>query len=224
MYAPAMAARLVGLDQGRVRRWLRGYEYTYAPKASLPKRRKQSPLVARGGAADSRYASFLDLIDLLFVRQFVEHGISVQKLRQALNEAGTLIGDHHFARRTFWTEGRNIYLQVKEKPAEALLQLLSNGQWVIAPVIKQIAHQIDFEEATGISSRWYPMGKETPVVVDPRLGFGAPAIAGRGIQTANVFDLYRGEEGSIDRVAEWLDLAKDDVRAAVRFEEKLAAA
>lgn len=68
------------------------------------------------------------------------------------------------------------------------------------------------------------MGKDTPVVVDPRFNFGAPAVAGRGIQTANVFDLYRGERGDVDRVAAWLDLPPDDVRAAVRFEQKLAAA
>ena len=61
MYASAMAARLVGLDPGRVRRWLRGYEYVYAPKTSAPRRRTQSPLVARDGAAESSYASFLDL-------------------------------------------------------------------------------------------------------------------------------------------------------------------
>jgi hypothetical protein len=65
---------------------------------------------------------------------------------------------------------------------------LSGGQWVIAPIIKEVAHQIEFDQVTGISARWYPMGKDTPVVVDPRFNFGAPAVAGRGIQTANVFD------------------------------------
>lgn len=109
MYAPAMVSRLVGLEPGRVRRWLRGYEYFYASKTSQARRRRQSPLIGRHGAAGSSYASFLDLIDLLFVRQFVEHGISVQKLRKALHEASALIGDHHFARRKFWTDGRNIY-------------------------------------------------------------------------------------------------------------------
>jgi hypothetical protein len=80
MYSPAMASRLVGLESSRVRRWLQGYEYTY------------------------QYASFVDLIDLLFVKKFVEHGISVQRLRKALDEAVDLTGEHHFAHRRFWTE------------------------------------------------------------------------------------------------------------------------
>ena len=72
MYSQAMASRLVGLGSSRVRRWLHGYEYTYAPKTSAAKnRRRQSPLVRRRGALGSKYASFVDLIDLLFVKKFV---------------------------------------------------------------------------------------------------------------------------------------------------------
>ena len=200
MYSPAMASRLVGLESSRVRRWLQGYEYTY------------------------QYASFVDLIDLLFVKKFVEHGISVQRLRKALEEAVDLTGDHHFAQRRFWTDGRKIFLQIKDKPAEALLELLSGGQWVIAPIIKQVAHQIEFDAITGVSTRWFPLGKDKSVVVDPSVAFGAPTIAGRGVQTANVFDLYQGEKRNITRVASWLDLPENAVRDAVEFERTLAAA
>lgn len=184
----------------RVRRWLQGYEYTY------------------------QYASFVDLIDLLFVKKFVEHGVSVQRLRKALEEAVDLTRDHHFAQRRFWTDGRKIFLQIKDKPAEALLELLSGGQWVIAPIIKQVAHQIEFDAITGLSTRWFPLGKDKSVVVDPSVAFGAPTIAGRGVQTANVFDLYEGEGRNIGRVSAWLDLPPEAVHNAVEFEQALAAA
>jgi len=200
MYSPAMASRLVGLESSRVRRWLQGYEYTRP------------------------YASFVDLIDLLFVKKFVEHGISVQRLRKALEEAVDLTGDHHFAQRRFWTDGRKIFLQIKDQPAEALLELLSGDQWVIAPIIKQVAHQIEFDAVTGVSTRWFPLGKDKSVVVDPSVAFGAPTIAGRGVQTANVFDLYEGEGRSIRRVSAWLDLPSAVVQHAVEFEQALAAA
>jgi uncharacterized protein (DUF433 family) len=225
MYSPAMASRLVGLEPSRVRRWLQGYEYTYTPKTSAPKgRRRQSPLVHRRGALGSQYASFVDLIDLLFVKKFVEHGISVQRLRKALEEAVDLTGEHHFAQRRFWTDGRKIFLQIKDKPAEALLELLSGGQWVIAPIIKHVAHQIEFDANTGVSTRWFPLGKDKSVVVDPSVAFGAPTIAGRGVQTANVFDLYEGEGRNIGRVSAWLDLPPNVVQHAVEFEQALAAA
>jgi len=163
MYSPAMASRLDGLEPSRVERWLQGYEYTYEPKTSAAKgRRRQSPLVRRRGAFGSQYASFVDLIDLLFVKKFVEHGISVQRLRKALEEAVHLTGESHFAQRRFWTDGRKIYLQIKDKPAEALLELLSGGQWVIAPIIKQVAHQIEFDAITGVSIRWFPSVRTNP--------------------------------------------------------------
>jgi uncharacterized protein (DUF433 family) len=75
-----------------------------------------------------------------------------------------------------------------------------------------------------ISKRWFPLAKEKAVVVDPAVAFGAPTIAGRGIQPANVFDLYRGESRNLNRVAEWLDLPTDAVESAVEFERALAAA
>ena len=224
-YSPTLAARLVGLRPERVRRWLRGYEYDYArpTRAAQRVRRRQKPLVRSRSQGDSSFASFLDLIDLLFVKSFVEHGISIQKLRRALTEAEELLGDRHFARRRFWTDGRNIYVEVRER-SDALLQLLANGQWAIAPIIQEIAHSIDFQRESGFAERWYPLGRQEPVVIDPLVAFGAPAIAGKGLETANVYDLYRAERERVDSVCSWMDLDPNEVTAAVRFEQTLQAA
>lgn len=121
-------------------------------------------------------------------------------------------------------DGRKMYLQVKDKPAEALLELLSGGQWVIAPVITQVAQQIEFDDRTGFSKRWFPLGKDHVIVVDPSIAFGSPSIVGHGIQTANVFDLYRGEGRNIDRTSAWLNLPPDVIKTAVEFEERILAA
>ena len=80
MYPAAEAARFVGLSAVRVRRWLKGYEYDYD---SI--RRKQRPVIKLKGTIGTSYASFLDLVDLLFAKRFIEHGVSLQKLRKALD-------------------------------------------------------------------------------------------------------------------------------------------
>jgi hypothetical protein len=49
-------------------------------------------------------------------------------------------------------------------------------------------------------------------------------VAGRGIETASVFDLFVGEDGNMQRVCSWLDLNKHEVDAAVRYERRLSAA
>ncbi len=224
MYSPTLAARLVGLRPERVKRWLRGYEYKYPPlgQANIQKRR-QKPVVHRSGALGSPFASFLDLVDLLFLKSFLKHGISLQKLRQALTEAENLLGGHHFAHKDFWTDGKNIYLQVRDK-SDALMQLLSQGQWVIAPIILQVAHQIEFDKPTGLAERWFPLGPEKYVVLDPRISFGAPTIFKRGVETASIFDLFEAEDRNLKRVCAWMKVEPPEAEAAITFEQGLLAA
>ena len=111
---------------------------------------------------------------------------------------------------------------MKEK-GEAILELLSGGQWVIAPVIRELAEQIEFDSPSGLARRWYPMGPEGLVVLDPMVSFGRPAIVGKGLATSNVFDFFFGEKGQIDAVCSWMDLRPEEVEATVEFEERLAA-
>ena len=120
-YAAAEAGRLVGLTAERVRRWLRGYGYSYGDAV-----RGQPPVVRQGRGLPSPYASFLDLVDLLFVKRFLDHGVSLQKVRRALDEAREVLGTNHFARQTFFTDGGAIFLRLKEGAQE--------GRGVVVPV------------------------------------------------------------------------------------------
>ncbi|MFH0793172.1 MAG: DUF433 domain-containing protein [bacterium] len=224
-YPAAEAARLIGLHPTRVRRWLRGYQYRYKTDPGEFSIREQEALIQRGATRGTTYASFLDLIDLLFARQFLDYGISLQKLRKALDEARAILKTDHFARQTFFTDGRNVYLQVKDSDdhSDAILELLSNGQWVIAPVIRALAHRIEFDKPSGLARRWYPKGPSGLVVLDPSISFGRPSIVGRGVPTAAVYDLYLAERKKLRRVCKWMDLKTDEVQAAVSFEMKIAA-
>ena len=220
-YPVAEAGRLVGLTAGRVRRWLRGYEYSYGNAV------RGQPPVLQGSGTHGLYVSFLDLVDLLFVKQFLDHGVSLQKVRRALDEARNILGTEHFARQTFFTDGGTIFLELQkgafEDRGDAILELMSGGQWVIAPVIRQLAQQIDFESPEGLASRWYPLGRNRPVVLDPMVSFGAPAIAGRGVKTINIHDLFVAEDESLATVRTWWDLTDAEIQAAVDFERQLAA-
>ena len=193
-----------------------GYGYSYGDAV-----RHQPPVLRRGGTASS-YASFLDLVDLLFVKRFLDHGVSLQKVRRALDEAHELLGTSHFVRQPFFTDGANIYLEVRDK-GNAILELLSGGQWVIAPVIRQLATEIDFGSPEGLARRWFPLGRNKPVVLDPFVSFGAPTVVGHGVKTANVHDLFVAENEKLAAVCAWWDLTERQAEAAVEFERRLAA-
>lgn len=225
-YAPTFAGRLINLSPGRVRRWLRGYEYKYVYPAGtdVSRRVRKEPVIKRMDHRESIYASFLDLVDLLFVKRFLDYGLSLQMIRKALTEVESIIGAHHFAQKSFFTDGREIYLQVRDREPESLIQLLSGGQWVIVDVIKRVAAQIEFHKETGFAERWYPWGKEGKIVLDPQICFGAPTIVQKAVRTANVYDLFIAENYKPKSVASWLDLNPSDVKVAVEFEKSLAAA
>ena len=214
-YPAAEAARLVGLNPARVRRWLKGYDYLHGGNV-----RHQHPVVRRESAGSTSYASFLDLVDLLFVKRFLDSGVSLQKIRVALREAFEILGTTHVLGETFFTDGSDIFVRVKDK-GNAILELLADGQWTIAPIIEQLAEQIDF--AGGLACRWYPLGREEHVVLDPFVCFGRPMIPTRGIATASVYDLFRAENERIESVRAWWDLTSREVKDAVRFERLLAA-
>ena len=224
MYFTADVARLVDISRYRVRRWLEGYVFTLESG-----RRRQRPVVQRAWQDQvyPHYASFLDLVELLFVKSFLDHGVSLQTLRKALDETKEILGTDHFARQSFFTDGKNICLKIKKsvkgkEKGEAILELLSGGQWVISSVIKQLAYQIDFDETTELARRWFPVEGNRIVVLDPLISFGRPIINGKGITTENIFDLFIAEEKKMHPVCEWMNLTSEEVDAAINFEKHLA--
>jgi uncharacterized protein (DUF433 family) len=164
-------------------------------------------------------------MELLFVRAFLRKGISLQRVRKASSEASRITGeDHPFARRRLFTLRKDILMELEQGGQSVLLELLSGGQLGLRDVIVESGRSIDFDPQTGFASRWWPLGKNKPVVINPRIAFGAPSIANRGILTSTVHDLYRGEGRSVERAASWLRIDRDDVKAAVEFEQSLHAA
>lgn len=225
-YPPYYAARLTGLSVGRVNRWLRGYDYKYKHKGKIRYGSKEG-LVDRTVSSNTSYASFLDLIDLIFIKRFLEHGFTVQKMRKALDEVRSLTQGHHFAQRMFWTDGSKIYVEIAKsdsKNTRALLELLSGGQWVISEVIKHDSKKIDFNTVSGFAERWFPRGRRGHIVVDPGINFGAPTIIGRGVETAIIFDVFEAEGEDFYRVSNWMDLPAPEIAHAVEFEKCLRTA
>jgi uncharacterized protein (DUF433 family) len=226
-YTPAMVGRMIGLKPDRVRRWLHGYRYTYYVDSFGDKlKREKRPVVRSTRGDDERYASFLELIDLLFVKQFIKHGMSLQKLRKALDEAETILGERHFSKKKFFTDGTEIFLALKKKSNDGtdnLMRLLSGGQWAIPEIIKQTASRIDFDSLTEYATRWYPLSDSNLVVIDPKISFGAPTLLKRGIKTVNIYDLYIAEGKSVDAVSDWMEIERIEVESAIEFEMKLAA-
>lgn len=217
-YSIAEASRLVSMKKWTVRRYLRGYEYEYAHE------RIQQPPVIMGGITQDPYASFLDLIDLIFVRELLKRGFFLQTIRKALEEARLWLGTPHFGRVEFFTSGIS-EIALKLPKDGCMIALLTGGQSVFPQIIEIFSEKLDFEEITkfGFAKRWYPKGMEGFIVIDPEISFGRPTIVGTGIPTHNIYDLYLGEEKKLEPVSKWFNIPPIQVQTAVRFEHSLCA-
>jgi uncharacterized protein (DUF433 family) len=213
-YTTAETSRLTGLSRYRVSRYLKGYSYEGG---------EQDPVITRDASPESTYASFLDLIDLLFVKGFLESGFSLQLIRKALDDARIHLGTPHFARSTFFTSRKDIVLQLPD--SSEMVTLLTGGQMAMNIVVDEFYEKLDFEKVTNFKfvRRWYPRGKRGNIVIDPTISYGRPTIIGSGVATENVYDLYLGERKKIEPVRTWFDLPRHKIQAAVSFETSLAA-
>jgi uncharacterized protein (DUF433 family) len=216
IYESSAAAWLAQLKSSHVRRLLHGYRWEDVRGIEHVK----EPVVHR--APMGRYASFLDLIELRFARAFLAEGFSPQKVRKAFDEAATVTGlDHPFARRRFFTSGPKIYLDAKgNRQAPNLLELFTGGQWAIGDVVNEYEKQIDFDPQSDAARRWYPLGADHHVMIDPRYAFGEPALKDRGTRTSNLYQLYVGEGRNAQAVARWMDIPVEEVEAALQFERE----
>ena len=230
IYTRAEASRLLRMTPSRLSRWVRGYTYWLRGGGDDQRRRDLPPVATTDlPVVDGAFAlSFVELLELRVVKAFVdEKDISLQRVRiAALRASEQFDTPHPFASRRVYTDGQQIFAALSQNgeppdvvqlTGSSILQISSGG--IVGPFIEEI----EFDEQTALAHKYWPLGKRTPVVLDPRIAFGAPIVAGTATRTDAVAALARAA-GNENAAANGYDLPKKKVRAAVRFEELLLAA
>lgn len=218
-YTVAEAARLLRIPGRNIRRWLGGYSHVASgeritiPPLWVPQLPNFENQIELG---------FRDLIELRFVKSFLEAGIGLNAIRQCLEYARECVKDDHpFSTRRFRTDGKTIFLDTPCSAGDFELLDLKKKQYALKPVIERTFKDLDLEEDT--VARWRPFnGKET-IVIDPKRSFGQPIAASSGVPTIALADAVLAE-GSEKIVAQQYDVSEAVVHDAFRFEESLKAA
>ncbi len=219
VYTIPQASRLTGVPVATIRRWVYGYRYPvrtgiakgrYVVAADIPKRPGTTAL------------SFNDLIELRFVEAFRKAGLSWAKLRPAAVRAAEITGnDHPFSTNRFRTDGQALFMDEVETLDRAFLDILTDQRafrQVIAPGLKNV----EFDPSEHNAVRWWPNGRSSAVVLDPKRAFGQPIVADEGVRTLNLAMAYSANR-SYQKVARWYEVSVASVKDAVRFERRLAA-
>jgi len=228
IYTRAEAGRLLQLSPRRVTSWVRGYRYAWGPKEQ--RRHGEQPAVIKTDitAIDGSLAvSFLELVELFVVKQFRDKGIPLQTVRVAWNHAAQAFNTlHPFANQRVFTDRGRIFMALREDEfAPDVLEVSSRRtpfQIIAGPVFKESLRGIEFDEDTELARRWWPQGRDVPIVLDPTIAFGAPVLYGTRVPTA-ILARY-AEARPVDAVADAFELAPERIEAAVKFESQLARA
>jgi uncharacterized protein (DUF433 family) len=103
-----------------------------------------------------------------------------------------------------------------------LLNVSQSGQLARREIVEAYLRRIEWDEA-GVAARLYPFTrKRAPdepkvIVIDPRISFGRPVLAGTGISTAVIAERYKAGE-SIDQLADDYGRARLEIEEAIRCE------
>lgn len=228
IYTPGEAAALLREDTRTVRRWAFGYPRTRGGTRVLhpPLIRTEIPTLE-----GERAITFVELVELLYVRAFKKLGMSLAAIREAARVAAQLFASEHpFALRQVYVDPDSVlYGAVTEADgSEALIQLRGHGQLAFPQVVKPYLDQLEFG-VDDVASRWWPMGKAGGVLVDPRLSFGAPIVAEAGIRAETLTAAWDAEQPAYgrraaQRVAWMYEIEPQHVHTALGFRQWLQAA
>lgn len=228
IYTPAEAAVLLHERPATVRRWAYGYRRNRATGriAHPPLIHTELPEVEGQDAL-----TFVELIELLYIRAFERAGVSWHLIKEAAAVAARMFSTRHpFALRQVYVDPAGVYGDVREEDgSESLVELVGHGQHAMPAMVKPYLEQIDFG-ADDVARRWWPTGRDGGVVVDPLVAFGLPVVAEAGMRVHALTSAYDaelpafGREGAAGRVAWTYGIEPKHVHTALRFREWLRAA
>jgi uncharacterized protein (DUF433 family) len=216
LYSFPEAARIIGVESRALRRWAK--EYAYIDRGSV---RQHTSVIPRHFGKDSDTLSFLELIELLFVKAFRAEGVSMQAIRKAAERAAERFQTPYpFAVKRFDTDGKHIFATLQEEATDVeLIEELSKGQLAFDRVVKPLFRRLDYKTD---ALRYWPLEHSGRVVLDPKRAFGKPIDSETGIPTEVLFNAVNAEGGqSLENVAAWYEVPLEAVAAAVRYETSL---
>jgi uncharacterized protein (DUF433 family)/DNA-binding transcriptional MerR regulator len=208
LYSVPFAARLTGVSESKIRRWLFGSS------------KRKSLLTPEFETSDSRVLSFLDLIEVMLVAAFRDQGVSFQHIRKVAEKATRELDTvHPFAHKKFITDGRRIFVEELENDKAQLSDFLRD-QREFREFVEQSLHRgVEFDVGN-IAMRWRPNPTWPAIVIDPARSFGQPIVDRTRTPTSTLYRSYLGT-GSLEEAAATYEVLLDEARQAVAFEQSI---
>jgi uncharacterized protein (DUF433 family) len=206
LYSLAEAARLLKIHHSKIQRWTK----------------PDDGLFPRYFDPAEHTLTFLELMELQFIKMFRSEGVALQAIRKASEAAAKKFRTAYpLCVKRFDTDGTAIFATLIDKQTDAeSVEDLRHGQLVFGQIVKPFFRKLEYDGQIE-PSRYWPMDKSGRIVLDPARQFGKPIDAQSGVPVSTMIDaLNAGEDAP--SVAKWFDIPLAAVKAAIDFEKSLA--
>ena len=174
-----------------------------------------------GPAGDPVPLSFLNLLELRFLASYRKQ-VPLQSIRRALEYAGAELGvERPLLTLKFKAQGKALFLSFFEHGDPYFLNASARGQLAWPPAIDDFIQNVDYDAAERSAYRWWPLGRDEPVIVDTTLNGGRPSTALSGVRTKAIA-VHRLDHLDVPAIAYDVGANEAEVRAALRFEQVAA--
>jgi uncharacterized protein (DUF433 family) len=213
LYSFAEADRLARVTPNTSRRWLKGYHFWYSPN----ERRTMPPVTLGEDQKDA--ASFVDLMEVAAISKLIDKGFSLKRVRKINTFCQLYLRTPRpLVTERFKIDGPDIFVQ------ESFGVLVNVGHeagmraW--EEVLDPFLDTVEYENE--LVRRWWPLGKDIKVVVDPDYGFGLPVIEGTGVRTEIIAERHRAGD-STEEITYDFGVTANQIKDALRWEMPNAA-
>lgn len=159
--------------------------------------------------------SFLTFIEFYVMMRFSEAGVKPRKVLKAHSELSQMYKTAFpFAKKevlnAIRSDGKHIFLKTKT----GIIELNGKKQFNL-DLIKIFFINLEFGE-DNLATRFWPIGKEKSILVDPKRRFGKPVIESRNIFPEIIFNHYNAGD-PISYIAHVYQLSERDVENALEY-------
>lgn len=207
VYTMPDLARILDIPVARVNRWIKEY---WDGELGREFKKNYSWSVGR-----NRAVSFHTLIEIYVLIQFAEAGVKTRKVLEAHKELSKFFNtDFPFARKevlnNLRTDKKEIYIDY-----DGEVMRLDGKQQFNLDFIKMFFQKLDFNDES-IVERFWPMGRDKEIVIDPNRQFGQPVLKNNNIYPETLYNLYLGGD-SIEFISEIYELSQKEVTDALEY-------
>ncbi|GGB09320.1 hypothetical protein GCM10011511_36060 [Puia dinghuensis] len=174
--------------------------------------------LASWGKGREKSVHFFTLIEFYVFFQLRKRGVSAQSISRAHEIMGQELNTTFpFANSEILTDGKKIFYS---PDGDVIINADKSKQINFKSIIEQFCHKIDFDKDQN-ALRYWPLGKEKNIVVDPHHQLGQPTIKNTNILAGTIYSMYTAGE-KISFISTLYDVPESDVKASIEFFKKAA--